>query len=84
VTIKQPILLLHSKESVTDFTSTEQVKSRDAILNVNNMVKKAELIQANMDVISIPGGMHDLVLSEKDVREKAYLMIFDWLKVENM
>ncbi len=77
--ILKPVLVLHSEKSVSDFDDRRQVSSRDAILNVKDIDKVAHNIMGNVDIAAIKGGLHDLVLSEKQVRDKVYSAIFGWL-----
>ena len=55
------------------------MQSRDAILNVNDIRRMARNIRGKVDVVAVPGGLHDLVLSRKEVREKVYQLVFEWL-----
>lgn len=77
--VRCPVLVLHSERSVTDFSDEGQVQSRDAILNVNDIRRMARNIRGKVDVVAVPGGLHDLVLSRKEVREKVYQLVFEWL-----
>ncbi|MFV0417986.1 MAG: alpha/beta hydrolase [Dysgonomonas sp.] len=78
--IKKPVLILHSKKSITDIKDKRQVQTSDTILNVKDIDRVARNIQGNVDIISIDGGLHDLILSQKAVRENVYTTIFDWVK----
>ena len=75
-----PVLVLHSEESVTDTRNKGQIQTRDAILNAEDIKRIARNIQGKVDIVAIPGGLHDLVLSVKEVRGNVYREIFDWLK----
>lgn len=77
--INEPILVMHSSKSVKKEKDTHEVRTRDAILNVEHIKKIAGNIQGPVEVIPIKGGIHDLVLSDKGVREKVYYTIFDWI-----
>lgn len=78
--ISKPILLLHSAESVADIKDMEQVSSRDAILNINDIERIAHNIKGDVEILSVKGGLHDLILSGAEVRNNVYNMIFDWIK----
>ena len=82
--IEQPVLVLHSSLSATDVKDKEQIQTRDAILNVKDIELIAQNIKGDVEAIAIEGGLHDLVLSKKPVREKVYNTIFDWLKRNNL
>lgn len=75
-----PVLVLHSEKSVTDTRNKEQIQTRDAILNVKDIKQIARNIQGKVDIVAIPGGLHDLILSARAVRENVYRKIFDWLE----
>jgi len=79
-----PVLVLHSNKSVENEKDVHQIRTRDAILNVEHIKRVASNIVGNSEIISIKGGLHDLILSEKGVREKVYDTIFDWIKRQNL
>ncbi len=56
------------------------MQSRDAILNVRDIQQIARNIRGQVEIVSVLGGLHDLVLSCKEVREKVYQIMFDWLE----
>ncbi len=78
--MQKPVLVLHSERSVSDFSDEEQVQSRDAILNVKDIQRVARNMRGRVEVVSILGGLHDLMLSCKEVRGKVYQVMFDWLE----
>ena len=65
------MLVLHSERSVSNFSNEEQVQSRDAILNVRDIQQVARNIRGQVEIVSVLGGLHDLVLSCKEVRERS-------------
>ena len=77
--VRLPVLVLHSEKSVMNFSDAGQVQSGDAILKVNDIRRIARNIRGKVDIVAIPGGLHDLVLSRKEVREKVYQLVFEWL-----
>ncbi len=82
--ITKPVLVLHSEESATNLNDKEQLLSRDTILNVKDIEQIARKIKGNIEIKSIKGGLHDLILSKKDAREKVYTTIFDWMDRNNL
>ena len=76
--VNAPFLILHSEKSVTDIKDKEQIQTRDSILNVEDIKRIARNIRGDVDIVAIPGGLHDLVLSGKEVRENVYREIFRW------
>lgn len=78
--IRKPVLILHSEVSATDLSDKEQIQSSDVILQVEDIKCIAKNIQGNTRIVAVKGGLHDLILSQKPVREKVYTLIFNWLK----
>lgn len=74
-----PILVLHSDKSVYGKEFSEDFLKADAVLDVNDIHKYASYLGKDVTTITIEDGLHDLVLSRKDVREKVYTTIFSWL-----
>lgn len=78
--LKVPVLVMHSEKSGYPKVWNEEVTSTDIILNVNDIHKNAENFKGNVTIIPVKGGIHDLVLSKKPVREKVYEELFSWLQ----
>ena len=78
--LKVPVLVMHSEKSGYPKVWNEEVTSTDIILNVKYIHKNAENFRGNVTVIPVKGGIHDLVLSRKPVREKVYNELFSWLQ----
>ncbi|WP_051082704.1 alpha/beta hydrolase [Butyricimonas synergistica] len=81
--VAHPFLVLHSEKSVTNEKDKEQIQTRDSILNVEDIKRIARNIRGKVDMVAIPGGLHDLLLSRKEVREKVYREIFVFFKYCN-
>lgn len=79
IIISKPLLVLHSARSTTNFKDSISMHSCDAILNVRDIACIANKMEGRKDIIAIDGGLHDLVLSAKDVRRHVYDVIFGWL-----
>lgn len=80
VDVGVPVLQLRSDRSLLGLTSwDERALSADIVLNVDQM--KQWLPKIGTDVTDAPmqGAMHDVFLSEKSVRERALVIIDDWL-----
>lgn len=80
--IKQPILILHSDKSVFSRKWKPELHTGDSVLNVEDMKKYAAALHGDVQTSEIKNGMHDLVLSEKSVRDYTYSVIFDWLNIK--
>ncbi|WP_215231569.1 alpha/beta hydrolase [Dyadobacter linearis] len=78
--INKPVLVLHAAKSIDEKKWSDAMFSGDAILNVSEVARQAQNIVGQYSIQSVPGGMHDLVLSRKPVREEVYSTIFNWAK----
>lgn len=79
-TIRVPVLVLHSSVSVFQKVWTDEFTKGDAVLNIKTIRQYASKIKGQVEIIAIRNGLHDLFLSKKPVREKAYQEVFDWMK----
>jgi len=78
--IKMPILVMHSKRSSTPIVyDKDKSTTTDTVLNVDAIDKYANNLGNVITKIRIEDGLHDLVLSRKDVREHVYSELFRWL-----
>jgi len=82
--IEEPVLVMHSAKSVEDMENLQQIRTRDAILNVEHIKQIAGNIEGPVQITPIKGGIHDLFLSEKGVRERVYDTVNDWLRKNNL
>ena len=80
--IYQPILVLHSDATITDKKNDEQMHSMDAVLSVAHIAQIAQNIVGDVQTVAIKNGMHDLVLSRKEVREKVYTVMLSWIQAK--
>lgn len=79
--IEVPILMLTSDHSSNvDKEWSDKAQSSDIILNVKSITRKAKLIDADIEIIKIKNGMHDLFLSASESREIAYKNLFEWMR----
>lgn len=79
-----PVLVMHSDKSIYGDQFSEEFKTGDAVLDVNDIEQYAARLGNNITTVTIEDGVHDLVLSRKDVREQTYNCIFSWLKAEKL
>jgi alpha-beta hydrolase superfamily lysophospholipase len=54
------------------------------ILEVQDMIQHASKISGDVTLCEIHNGLHDLVLSEKAVREQVYQQLFEWLQTKGL
>ncbi|TGE22239.1 alpha/beta hydrolase [Hymenobacter aquaticus] len=79
LSIPQPVLVLHSDQTVTEKGWSEQYFEADGVLNVRHIRELSPRLGPRVTVAAIPGGMHDLVLSRPAVRALVYRELFQWL-----
>jgi len=77
--IKQPILLMYADNSVYTQTWTDKMFTGDAVLDVKDIEERGAALRGRKTIVVIKNGMHDLVLSQKPVRENVYTILFNWL-----
>lgn len=82
--IEIPILLMHSDKSVGGYEWTPQQNCGDGVLDVADISKYGKKLGSKVTEVTIEDGLHDLVLSRKDVRDKVYAEMFSWLKGLNL
>ncbi|MFN1836058.1 alpha/beta hydrolase [Balneola sp. MJW-20] len=78
LSLEVPVLILHSHASHRENEWTGILKTVDAVLNVDHIRKYAKKLAGEITMTEIENGMHDLMLSEKPVRDKVYAKIFQW------
>ncbi|CAF1090567.1 unnamed protein product [Rotaria sp. Silwood1] len=79
--IKCPILLMCSNRSIKpDKTWRDEYEEVDLLLNVTTMRRAASTLGQQVTIYEIENAMHDIFLSKSSVREKAFHIMFRWLK----
>jgi alpha-beta hydrolase superfamily lysophospholipase len=63
--IRCPILCMHSDEG-------------DVVLDWRHMARFARGLGPDVTVLAFPGGVHDLVLSRREIREEVFRQLFAW------
>jgi alpha-beta hydrolase superfamily lysophospholipase len=63
--IRCPILCMHSDEG-------------DVVLDWRHMARFARGLGSDVTVLAFPGGLHDLVLSRREIREEVFRQLFAW------
>ena len=74
-----PVLLLHASKSVLPKKNSTGIDTADVVLNVQHMKEIAPKLGNNVTLLEVKDGIHDLFLSKKQVREKAFSGMFNWL-----
>lgn len=70
--IKCPVLVLYSSKSVTPGKYNKLMHNADSVLDVDDIQKYAKVIGKQVTEVEIEDGLHDLVLSKKEVRTKVF------------
>ena len=77
--IKIPVLAMYSDRSIDGSVWSEEFMHGDAVLNVSDIAKYSKTLGDNVQRAKIVGGLHDLLCSRPEVRERAYRYIFYFL-----
>jgi alpha-beta hydrolase superfamily lysophospholipase len=77
--IECPILVLCSDRSIRSKEWTDELLSADAVLDVDQIARWSTALGAHVTCVRISGGMHDLVLSDKPVREQVLSEMSRWI-----
>lgn len=82
--IAAPVLVMFSTESGWPTGWDDILLRTDSVLDVADIDRFAEGLGHDVTEVRIKGGMHDLVLSAKPVREKVYQELFAWLRAKGL
>jgi alpha-beta hydrolase superfamily lysophospholipase len=77
--IKCPILVMRSAKSYKNRFWTDEFKTADAVLNVEDILKYSSCLGKNVTNIAFDDALHDLILSSLCVREKVYEAMFEFV-----
>ncbi|UBM63346.1 alpha/beta hydrolase [Candidatus Sulfidibacterium hydrothermale] len=75
-----PVLVMYSAKSVKPGNYRPDMQHADAVLNVKDIEHYADVIGKNVEKASFEGGVHDLLLSQKQVRDKVFQKMEEFLK----
>ena len=79
VNIAVPILLMRSAKSHNTNEWDSICNQADIVLDVNDIKKYGHRLGHNITEMTVYGGVHDLFLSDKMIRDDIYDEIFEWL-----
>jgi alpha-beta hydrolase superfamily lysophospholipase len=79
LSINIPILVLHSSKSVKPGKYHPSMQEADSILNIQDIIKYTGKLGKNVERVEIENGMHDLILSKKEVRSKVYRLMEEFI-----
>lgn len=84
VTLNVPALVMHSNQTKNPKKWHKHAQSSDVILDVKHIDKYSRKMKGDVTISEIKGGLHDLVLSEKSVRDQVYQQLFKWLESKGL
>ena len=80
--ITVPILLMHSSCSTTARRWDEAYTRCDGVLDVRDISRYGRRLGSDVTDIAVAGGLHDLVLSRREVRDEVLRLMIAWLGAE--
>ena len=78
--IQCPVLVMYSAKSVKPGNYKPEMQEADAVLNVEDIERFSHVIGKKVEKASFEGGLHDLLLSKKPVRDKVFSTMETFLK----
>lgn len=82
--IQCPVLVMYSGKSVKPGNYRPDMQGADAVLNVKEIAAYSKGLGKNVKEASFDGGFHDLLLSAKEVREKVFKSMGDFIKANKV
>jgi alpha-beta hydrolase superfamily lysophospholipase len=79
LTIDAPVLVACSTRTFRGRGWTEEVRTSDAVLDVEHIVRWAPRLGPRVMIARFDGGLHDLTLSGKDVRTEVFRELGKWV-----
>ncbi|WP_433335153.1 alpha/beta hydrolase [Spirillospora sp. CA-294931] len=76
--IDVPVLVMSSTRSVRPKPGVAGLTEADAVLDVEHMARWAPRLGRHVTLVKIEGGVHDLVLSAKPVRDQVFAELTRW------
>ncbi|WP_448059004.1 alpha/beta hydrolase [Cellulomonas hominis] len=78
LSITAPVLMLASTRTLISPRWSEDMRQADIVLDVELLARRAVQLGRTVTVVRIPGGLHDLALSPRPVRDHFYAEISRW------
>ncbi|WP_167132682.1 alpha/beta hydrolase [Paramicrobacterium chengjingii] len=79
LSIDVPVLALLSSKSTISRTWSEEMRTSDIVLNVDEVAQRVPRLGRNVTLVRIDGAMHDVTLSAAPVRERVRSELRRWL-----
>ena len=80
LSIEIPVLSMVSAKSTLSVTWSDQMRSSDSVLVVDEIAEQSLRLAPTVTVAKIPGAIHDVILSAQHVRAHAYGQITQWAR----
>ena len=77
--LQVPVLVMHSSDSTKLSKFSEQAMRKDIVLDVEDIKKRGAKLGNQVTILEVKDAIHDIFLSKKEVREKAFEEMFNWL-----
>ena len=78
--IEAPVLVMFSTESSWPKEWSDVLYRTDSVLDVADIERFSDVVGSDVTKVRIQDGVHDLVLSQKPVRENVYRELFEWMR----
>lgn len=78
--ITVPLLVMHSSRRIEGCAWTPEFQTGDAVLDPAMIAKNARKLGHVREICTIDSGLHDLILSRREVRDAAYDTIFSFIR----
>lgn len=79
ISTSAPVLVLCSQGSLVPQSYSDAAHAADTVLDVNQIAKWSHRLGDDVTVVRVPGALHDVFLSGKEVREEAFARTARWL-----
>lgn len=77
--LEQPVLVMHSDRSEKGSEWSESFHRADLVLDVRDIQRLGPKLGKRTGMRVIPGGKHDLVLSQEDARTRCLRLMTEWI-----
>lgn len=78
--IKAPVLVMHSQKSEIPKKWKSDYLGMDIVLNINHIKEIGNKLGKKVTFLPVENAIHDIFLSQKQVRETAFNEMLNWLK----
>ncbi|PFG20622.1 alpha/beta hydrolase [Serinibacter salmoneus] len=76
--VAEPVLVLRSARTLIGASWREEMAAADIVIEVNVIAERALTLAESVSVATLEGALHDVLLSPRPIRERAYEHIARW------